>query len=314
MPECQINRLPMFENVEIGMGTWSWGDRLFWGYGVAYNERDLEDAYHYCVASGVTFFDTAETYGQGQSEIILGKFSMEFPQPIQIATKFMPFPWRVSRGSFMRALKASLKRLGRSRIELYQIHWPLPPVNIETWMETMLDANQAGLIDSIGVSNFDRNKMQRAFDVLIRHGTRLASNQVEFNLINREMEKNGLLEHCKTLGVALIAYSPMAMGILSGKYTGENLPKGVRGHKYNRKVIERVQPLIHLLKKVGMAHGGKNPAQVALNWVICKGGIPIPGAKNFVQAEQNLGALGWRLSDEEVALLDEASDRIIKTE
>jgi aryl-alcohol dehydrogenase-like predicted oxidoreductase len=313
MPAEQVKRLSLFNNIEMGIGTWSWGDRIFWGYGVGYKEADLEEAFKYCLASGVTFFDTAETYGQGQSEILLGKFSNQTPQPIQIATKFMPFPWRFNKRSLMRALKDSLHRLGRSQTELYQIHWPLPPVNIETWMEAMVDANQAGLIGSVGVSNFDRNRMQRAYDTLIRHGTRLASNQVEFNLINREIEKNGLLEHCQSLGVAVIAYSPIAMGVLSGKYTIENLPNGVRGRKYSRKVIERVKPLITLLKKIGIIHDGKTPAQVALNWVICKGAIPIPGVKNSVQAEQNLGAIGWRLSDEEIALLDEESDKFSKT-
>jgi len=114
------------------------------------------------------------------------------------------------------------------------------------------------------------------------------------------------------LGITLIAYSPLAMGVLTGKYTPENPPQGFRGRRYNRQYLKRVQPLIQALRDIGAAHGGRTPAQVALNWVICKGALPIPGVKNRAQAEQNLGALGWRLSDEEVAKLDEISERVTR--
>ncbi len=296
--------------IELGTGAWSWGDRLYWGYGRGYTEQDVRAAFETCLAAGINFFDTAETYGQGRSEQLLGQFLREANADVRIATKFMPYPWRLGRGALLRSLRASLSRLGLPAVDLYQIHWPLPPVNIETWMEAMLDAHQAGLIRAVGVSNYDRAQMQRAYDTLVREGVPLTSNQVEYHLLNRKVEKNGLLRHCQEQGITLIAYSPLGSGILSGKYTPENLPRGVRGTQFNARYLARIQPLIRLLKQTGSDLGGKSAAQVALNWVICKGALPIPGAKNARQAEQNAGARGWRLSAEQVAQLDEASDRV----
>jgi aryl-alcohol dehydrogenase-like predicted oxidoreductase len=138
----------------------------------------------------------------------------------------------------------------------------------------------------------------------------LVSNQVQYNLLHREPERDGLLDLCRDLDITLIAYSPLAMGVLTGKYTPENPPSGIRGRRYKRQFLTQIQPLIALLVEIGQAHGGKIPAQVALNWLMCKGAVPIPGAKNARQAEENVGALGWRLADEEVAALDAASEAI----
>lgn len=296
----------------LGVGTWAWGDRLVWGYGRGYAETDIRQAYDASIAAGIKLFDTAEVYGQGKSEQMLGEFIRSSGQQLNIATKFMPFPWRLGRRSLLRALRGSLKRLGVERVDLYQVHQPLPPINVETWMAAMAEAVQAGLVREVGVSNYDQSWMQRAFDALAREGIRLASNQVEYSLVNRKVEKNGLLKQCQELGVRLIAYSPLGMGLLTGKYTVENPPQGIRAgvYNYNRQAIERMQPLMTLMKRIGSDHAGKTPAQVAINWVICKGALPIPGAKNLAQAEQNAGSADWRLTVEEVAALDEAADRM----
>lgn len=304
---------PVFQDVEIGIGTWAWGDRLYWGFGRGYADSDLREAYQTCIAAGVFFFDTAEVYGQGKSEIFLGEFAGESQVPIRIATKFYPIFWRLNRGSFVRALRGSLKRLKRSRIELYQMHWPWSPVKIESWMEAMADAHQNGLIDAVGVSNYTRDQMQRAYDTLSRYGIRLASNQVEYHLLNRAIEKNGLLDHCQSLGVKCIAYSPIAKGVLSGKYTPNNPLRGFRESSYPRRLLEKIQPLIKEMRNIGMDHGGRTPAQVAINWTICKGTLPIPGIKNARQAQDNLEAVGWRLTEAEVDLLDDLSDRVQST-
>ncbi len=301
------------DDVELGVGTWAWGDRLMWGYGRGYAVDEVHQAFGASLAGGLRLFDTAEVYGQGRSEQLLGTFLKETDQKILIATKFMPFPWRLRKGTLLRALRGSLKRLGKAQVDLYQIHQALPPVNVETWMAALSEAVQAGLTREVGVSNYDRSKMQRAYDALAREGIRLASNQVEYNLINRQVERNGLLKHCQELGVRLIAYSPLGMGMLTGKYTPENPPTGMRGGRYNRRFLERLTPLLTLLKHFGSDHAGKTPAQVALNWAICKGTLPIPGAKNLIQAEQNAGSVGWRLSEEQVAALDEASDRLAES-
>lgn len=300
----------VFEGIEMGVGAWAWGDRLMWGYGRGYDLGDLRAAFETSLASKIRFFDTAEVYGQGQSEQILGQFIKGTQDPVFVATKFMPFPWRLSRSALRKALDASLRRLGIPAVDLYQIHAPFPPVNIETWMGAMAEAHQAGLVLAIGVSNYDVDQMQVAYERLLREGIQLASNQMEFSLLNRRVEKNGLLKRCQELGVKLIAYSPLAMGVLSGKYTPENPPPGGRTLRFNRRLLEKVQPLLRLMNRIGSDHGGKTPVQVALNWAMCKGTLPIPGAKTMRQAEQNAGALGWRLTEDEVAELDSLSDRV----
>jgi aryl-alcohol dehydrogenase-like predicted oxidoreductase len=300
----------VFEGIELGVGAWAWGDRLMWGYGRGYELDDVRAAFETSINAGVRLFDTAEVYGQGMSERILGQFLKETKQPVFLATKFMPFPWRLNRSALRNALEASLRRLGVAAVDLYQMHHTLPPVTIETWMGAMAEVAQAGLVRAVGVSNYNSDQMRRAHERLLREGLHLASNQVEYSLLNRRVEKNGLLKHCAELGVKLIAYSPLAMGILSGKYGPENPPPGGRGMLYNRRMLEKTQPLIHLLRRIAADQGGKTPAQVALNWTICKGTLPIPGAKTQIQAEQNAGALGWRLSEEQMAELDTASDQL----
>ena len=308
----ELKRHPVFEGIEIGVGCWQWGERFYWGYGQDYNAQDIQKAFQSAVEAGGRFFDTAEIYGSGRSETLLGSFLKETDIPIKVATKFMPYPWRLGRGSLLSALRASLGRLGRTKVELYQIHQPNPPVKVETWMEAMAEAYQAGMIGAIGVSNYDRSKTQRAYDALTRAGIPLASNQVEYSLLNRKIEKNGLLKACQELGITVIAYSPMAKGVLSGKYTPKNPPRGFRSTTYTPGLLTRAQLLINQLKKIGTDHGGKSASQVALNWTICKGTLPIPGVKNQAQAEQNMAAAGWRLTEDEVALLDDLSDRVYK--
>ncbi len=300
----------ILKEIPLGVGTWSWGDRLYWGYGRGYNQEDVRQVFDASLQAGLCLFDTAEVYAQGQSERLLGEFVKTTQQRVLVATKFMPYPWRLSRGSLLRALRGSLKRLGIEQVDLYQVHQPLRPVNPETWMQAMAEAVQAGLTRAVGVSNYDRNWMQRAYDTLAHEGIHLESNQVEYHLLNRKVEKDGLLKQCQELGITLIAYSPLAMGVLTGKYTPDNPPRGVRAVRYNRRLLEKVVPLLASMKKIGAVHAGKTPAQVALNWCICKGTLPIPGAKNIQQAEQNAGALNWRLTDDEVAELDEASEKI----
>jgi aryl-alcohol dehydrogenase-like predicted oxidoreductase len=294
----------------LGIGTWAWGDKMMWGFGKGYGEADLRGAFRASLDSGIEFFDTAEVYGSGRSEQFLGQFLAEDRREVIIATKFMPFPWHLRRDSLVEALKRSLARLGLERVDLYQIHWPFPPVSIETWMAGMADAVQAGLTRAVGVSNYNVQQMSRAHTALAKYGIPLASNQVQYSLLHRHPERSGLLQACEDLGVTLIAYSPLAQGLLSDKYGPDNPLPGLRGRRSGRTRLAEIRPLVALLGEIGQAHGGKTPAQAALNWSISKGSVPIPGAKNASQARENAGALGWRMSHDEVAALDAASDRI----
>jgi len=181
-------------------------------------------------------------------------------------------------------------------------------------MEALAKAVEEGLTCAVGVSNYTPSQTVRAHATLARYGIPLASNQVEYSLLERKPETSGLVKVCRDLGVTVIAYSPIAKGMLTGKYTPDNVPSGMRGRMYKREYLSKIQPLIGLLNEIGQAHGvansAKTPSQVSLNWLICKGAVPIPGAKNLRQAQENLGALGWRLTDEEVARLDEMSDKV----
>ncbi len=291
----------------LGIGAWSWGDRFYWGYGRSYSEDDIQAAFNAGLAANINLFDTAEVYGFGQSERLLGRFAQDAGQPVVIASKFMPLPWRLGRGNLAGALRSSLRRLGVERVDLYQMHWPFPPVAIETWMEAMADAVQEGLVRAVGVSNYNADQLRRAHAALAKRGVPLASNQVHYSLLHREPEHSGLLEACRERDVTLIAYSPLAQGLLTGKYSADNPPPGMRRRRAGRTRLVQIEPLIALLREIGQAHGGKTPGQVALNWTICQGAVPIPGAKNARQAEENAGALGWRLTEDEVAALADAA-------
>jgi aryl-alcohol dehydrogenase-like predicted oxidoreductase len=293
----------------MGLGTWAWGDRLVWGFGRGYGEPEVKAAYRASRASGVDFFDTAEIYGQGRSERILGRLAREEQGRIFLATKFFPYPWRPYRGALVPALRGSLRRLGVSRVDLYQIHFPFPPLSVESWMESMADAVELGLTRAVGVSNYSVRQMERAHAALARRGVSLASNQVEYSLLQRGPERTGLLHACRDLGVTLIAYSPLGMGLLTGKY-GPDRPPPLARRRRTRGLHQRLGPLLELLRQIGQENGGKSPSQVALNWTMAKGTLPIPGAKNERQAAENAGALGWSLTTDQVARLDEASNAV----
>lgn len=292
----------------MGTGCWQWGDRVFWGFGQDFSESDAKESFDISLASGANFFDTAEIYGNGASERLLGTFASQTGQPVMVATKFLPYPWRLLASTLPHALERSLKRLQMERVDLYQIHQPIPPMPVQFWARGLAGVVRRGLCSAVGVSNYSASQTRRAAAALAAEGLPLASNQLEYSLLDRRIERNGTLETCQELGVTVIAYSPLGKGTLTGKYTPQNIPPGMRGRQYNPAFLERVQPLIRLMREIGHAHEGKSPAQVALNWLICKGSVPIPGAKNAKQAKENTGALGWRLLPGEILALDEASE------
>jgi aryl-alcohol dehydrogenase-like predicted oxidoreductase len=286
-----------------------------WGYGSDYGERDVREVLETSVRAGINFIDTAEVYGMGQSERLLGRFLHESGRPLIVTTKFFPFPWRWAKGNLVAALRASLKRLGLERVDLYLIHWPWPPVAYTTWVKGLADAVGQGLTRLVGVSNFDLRQTRTAHALLAQRGIPLSANQVQYSLIHRRPERSGLLDACRELGVTLVAYSPLGMGLLTGKYTPDTPPPGARRGRYGIGLLRRIQPLIGLMREIGESHrqngDARTPGQVALNWVACKGALPIPGAKNARQAAANAGALGWRLSQDEVRALDRASEQAI---
>ena len=286
----------------LGLGTAQWGDATVWGYGREFNQQDAFDAFTTSVQAGITFIDTAEIYGRGMSERITGECVRGASSPVVVATKLFPFPTRLGRRTVNRAIDSSLKRLGLSHIDLYQVHWPAPFIPIPVLMNILADAVEAGKLRHIGVSNYSAAQMRQAHEALAKRGLPLASNQVEYSLLKRAPEVNGVMAACRELNVTLIAYSPLAHGLLTGKYTPHHPPPGMRRVMYSGK-LKPMEGLIRALAEVGQAHG-KTPAQVALNWLMRQGNadaavLPIPGAKNARQAEQNAGALGWQMTEDE---------------
>jgi aryl-alcohol dehydrogenase-like predicted oxidoreductase len=300
---------PSLAAVQLGLGAMAWGDRSVWQYGRGYTDDDIHQAFAASLDLGIRFIDTAEVYGSGRSERIVGELVRQAGQAVIVATKYFPWPWRLTGVSILSALRASVDRLGIEAVDLYQIHWPTPLMSPETMMEAMVSCLRSGMCRSIGVSNFGQADMLRAYSTLSRYSVQLAANQVHYSLLRRQVEKNGLLARCKELGIRLIAYSPLEMGLLTGKYVPGKAPPGVRAFRY-ASILGRIGPLLNAMADVGQAHGGKSHAQVALNWLMAKGALPIPGAKTEAQAQENGGALGWSLTEDEVALLDAASDAL----
>ena len=297
---------------DLGLGTWAWGDRSTWGmngYDSSYDFETIRAAYTTSVRAGVTLLDTAEMYGNGESERIIGRLLREdavHRDRVVVATKFMPFPWRTPfAGALMGSLRASLDRLGLPWVHLYQIHGAISLRSARTEAAALAAAYRAGLVKAVGVSNYSERELRTIHAALAAHGIPLATNQVEYSLLRTMPERGGLLRACRELGVTVLAYSPLGMGRLTGKYDARNPPPGKRN--FSAFPMDEIEPIVAELRRIGAAHDGRTPSQVALNWIICKGAVPIPGAKNAAQAEQNAGALGWRLTPDEVAALDRLS-------
>ncbi|WP_416666505.1 aldo/keto reductase [Egbenema bharatensis] len=305
----------------MGCGTWAWGNRLLWGYDQSMDEQ-LQAVFNLCVNSGVTLFDTGDSYGtgrlNGQSEKLLGQFSEAYvganKEQICIATKLAPYPWRLTRGAMRSAGQASAKRLGRS-VDLVQMHWST--ANYAPWQEWalldgLMDLYEQGQVKGVGLSNYGSKRLRRVHQKFAERGIPITSLQVQYSLLSTyPVTELGIKEVCDELGIQLIAYSPLALGLLTGKYAeGEKLPKGLRGFLF-RQLLPGIRPVLDCVEAIARSRA-KTPAQVALNWCICKGTIPIPGAKSVEQAQQNIGALGWQLDPGEVLELDRAAQKTDK--
>lgn len=298
----------------LGVGVMTWGDpkglarlnpaKLF--YGGAHGAEEEQRAFATSVAAGVTLFDTAAMYSSGASERRLGELARG--KDVLIATKFPASPFARTE-ALPQALEASLARLGRSTVDLYQHHFPTNRVSIPKLMELMADAVAAGKVRAVGVSNYSAEQMRIAHAALAKRGIPLASNQVEYSLLHRQPETNGVLDACRELGVTLIAYQPLASGALTGKYLPGTRPTGFRRFMpyFRQKNLAAIAPVVALLREIG-ARYDKTPAQVALRWLIENEQVlPIPGAKNGKQAASNAGALLFSLAPAEIEALNQAT-------
>jgi pyridoxine 4-dehydrogenase len=298
-------------------GAWAWGDALFWGYNPK-QDNDLKEVFNYAVSKNLAFFDTAELYGLGRSEYLLGKFRKEAGADggkVQIATKFAALPFRTTSNDVVKACKDSLRRLnpdGKNEpIDLYQIHFPNAWSNEEYW-DGLAQCYEQGLVKAVGVSNYGVDAMRAVHAKLAERGIPLATNQIQLSLLYRFPIDNGLLQACNDLNVKVLSYSPLSLGFLTGKYNSENRPSGPR-LSIAKKLFDgpddgkAFNELLVVMKSISENHGGVPLSQVALNWTRAKGTIPIPGARSLKQAKQNMGALEWDLTGDELAALDMAS-------
>ncbi|MEH1928053.1 aldo/keto reductase [Nostoc sp.] len=300
----------------MGCGTWAWGNKLLWGYDESMDEQ-LQAVFNLCVSNGVTLFDTGDSYGtgrlNGRSELLLGRFNGEYlgsgKENICIATKLAAYPWRWTRQSMVRACKSSAQRLGKN-VDLVQMHWST--ANYAPWQEEGLldglaDVYEQGLVKGVGLSNYGPKRLQQVQKKFAARGVPITTLQVQYSLLSTyPVTQLKLKDLCDELGIKLIAYSPLALGLLTGKYSEQGLlPKGIRGLLF-RQILPGMQSLLGCLQEVAQSRN-KTMSQVAINWCICKGTIPIPGAKSVEQARENIGALGWQLDAGEIAALDGAA-------
>jgi aryl-alcohol dehydrogenase-like predicted oxidoreductase len=260
------------------------------------------------VDTGVNFFDSAEIYSMGRSERLLGACLKRDPRPVVIASKFAPYPTRLLRRQFVNALDASLSRLGRQTIDLYYVHFPYTLLSVETLMDLMAQAVEAGKVRAVGVSNFSAEQMRRAATRLERYHIPLAANQVRYNLLHRQPERNGVLAACREFDVALVAYRPLERGRLrldtvSGVTSRSPLPTGGKGRTASKEEVIR-----ETLQAIAQKRE-KSISQVALNWLLRRDThvIPIPGTTDARHAMENADALTWQLSDDEFDAIDQVS-------
>jgi aryl-alcohol dehydrogenase-like predicted oxidoreductase len=289
----------------IGVGTWQFGSRE-WDYGKDYADTTAVEIVHRALDLGVNVIDTAEVYGFGKSERIVGRAIAGRRDDAFVASKLLPVVPPIGAGYIAGRGRKSAQRLGIDTIDLYQVHWPNPIVPASTIAEGLRRLQDDGIVRQLGVSNYSLDGWRKLEDAL---GRPILANQVQYSLAVRKPERE-LVRHAQANDRLIIAYSPLAQGLLGAKYDATNVPKDVRATNplFLPENLERAGPLLGALRDVAKAHDA-TPAQVALAWVIRRPNvIAIPGASSVGQLEANVAAADLELTDDQDARLTEASD------
>ena len=299
----------------IGVGTISWGDASR-GFGTTFREKDATDAFQSARRSGINFFDTAEVYGyKGQkyeqsAEEILGRLACccgqgvdDDDKDVVVGSKVFTIPWtnallgggiRLGKESLVKAGKESVKRMGGRRMDLWSIHFPFPSFSQDALMSALEESLDLGLTRAVGVSNYNTEQLERAFEILEKRGIPLASNQIEYSVVNRKAEKEGLIQSCLDRDVKVVAHSPL---------------KALK----TTEIEEKYVIMNKLCEFIGQVNsGGKSKVSVMLNYCMAKGTIPIPGVKRVEHIEDIENAMGWTLDEESVLTIDEKMDYLDK--
>ncbi|WP_424769249.1 aldo/keto reductase [Paenibacillus sp. sgz302251] len=299
----------------LGLGCWQFsnGSGLVGKFWPVLQGQTINDIVKTSFEGGINWFDTAEIYGNGQSEQLLARALREtLPAnaPALIATKWWPMFRTAS--SISRTIDERIRLLEGRTIHLHQVHQPFSFSSVRSEMKEMAKLAAAGKIQNIGVSNFSAKQMREADHILREHGLRLASNQVKYSLLDRRIEQNGILDTAKELNIAIIAYSPLEQGILSGKFhQNPELVKAIKGPRkwssaFRPEGLNRSRPLIETIEQIAHHHDA-TATQVALNWLIHAHGdtvFAIPGASKVHHAEQNVKAMRFRLTADEITEMD----------
>ncbi|MNO32378.1 L-glyceraldehyde 3-phosphate reductase [compost metagenome] len=308
----------------IGLGCWqfSGGKGIIGNYWPSLNKNEIFDIVRTSLEGGINWFDTAEFYGGGESERMLASVLKEIgtsqSEQAHIATKWWP-ALRTAR-SIGATIGVRLQMLDNRTIHLHQVHQPFSFSTVASEMNEMAKLVKKGQIENVGISNYSAANMRIADRVLKEHGLRLVSNQVKYNLLNRKIEHNGILDTAKELGIAIIAYSPLEQGILSGKFhRNDGLVKAIKGPRkwssgFRASGLKKSLPLIEALEELASKYDA-TPTQIALNWMINAQGetvFAIPGATKVKHAEENVKAMNFSLSRSEIDALSNVSWTVLK--
>jgi len=302
----------------VAVGTWSWGNESF-GHGLRAGSHEAKEAvaaaFNAAVRRGCYFFDSAPTYGRGFAEESLGHLCRSTGQYAVVATKHFPRPGQDLTAALLATAREAARRLALDGpLDLLQLHRPAePPISLEAQADALAAAVRSGAAKAIGVCNFSLQELRVVHEHLQRQGLRLSTCQVELSLARQLPVASGLVNGCRELGITVLAFSPLAMGRLSGRYDpwgpaptwAERRRGGMAQRPFGASLDEDVDAwhqLLTKLQQMGQKYG-KTCAQVAINWVLCQGAIALCGARDGTQASENAGAMGWRLSAEDALLL-----------
>jgi aryl-alcohol dehydrogenase-like predicted oxidoreductase len=301
----------------IGLGCWQFSkqNNLAGKFWPTLEDDLINKVVSLSLEGGINWFDTAEVYGSGASEKALAKALQaagKKPGDVVIATKWWPM-FRFA-SNIAKTIDERISNLSPYPIDLYQVHQPWGFSNEKSEVLAMAALLDRKLIKSIGVSNFNAEKMKNAWEALDKKGIPLATNQMPYSLLDRRIESSGVMEMAKKLGITIIAYSPLAQGLVTGKFhDNPELLKNIGFRKYSSKFkpagLEKSRPLVMLVKELALKNN-VTPSQVALNWLIHFHGetvVAIPGATKENHVKENTGTMTFRLSDEDMARIDKES-------
>ncbi|KAI0839624.1 NADP-dependent oxidoreductase domain-containing protein [Hypoxylon sp. FL0890] len=302
---------PAVEVSNLCIGAWSWGDKATWHWKDEELPR-VKEAFKLLFDQDINFIDTAEAYGNGRSEEIVGNLISELELPresVVIQTKWLGLPLAPNNllhpvDAPVKALKGSLARLKLDYVDIYLVHGHIHPQSIPNVAKGLAECVHQGLARAVGVANYDFDDFIQMRKELARYDVPLATNQCEYNVLRRYPELQGHIGAYREMDVVFQSYSSLAQGRLTGKYNAKNPPPST--YRFSNYDMESVEPTIRVLEDIAK-NGGKSVAAVALNYNISKGALPLVGIRNVEQARQAVEALGWRLDGREVERIDKCS-------